>query len=201
MKQIHIDNYIGVYDNVVDENYCQQVIRRFEDIEDTSGFAYQDGKKQFQNGSLGRRDNSLFFCQVSKDFAKDIQGKVIDCFNQYKQEYVGLDGMGLASFTCKVQRTGSSGGYHVWHSEHAGDPGSMRRAAVWILYLTSHEDSGETEFLQQGIRVKPQAGRVVIWPASFTHPHRGNPVYDSVKYIATGWFEHYYDIAKEVENG
>jgi len=40
MKQIHIDNYIGVYDNVVDENYCQQVIRRFEDIEDTSGFAY-----------------------------------------------------------------------------------------------------------------------------------------------------------------
>ena len=76
----------------------------------------------------------------------------------------------------------------------------MRRAAVWILYLTSHEEQGETEFLQQGIRVAPQAGRVVIWPASFTHPHRGNPVYDGNKYIATGWFEYYWNVNKIAES-
>lgn len=196
MKELSINDYIGVYDNVFDENFCQSVINRFEDIEGSSGFS-QSGTEQFQNGSLGRRDNSLFFCQIDRGFAAPIQEKVIACLNEYKKSYVGLESALLASFTCKVQRTGSSGGYHVWHSEHAGSPSCMRRAAVWILYLTSHEESGETEFLQQGIRVKPKAGRVVIWPASYTHPHRGNPVYNEVKYIATGWFEHYHDVLKE----
>jgi hypothetical protein len=27
-----------------------------------------------------------------------------------------------------------------------------------------------------------------IFPAAFTHTHRGNPVYSKDKYIATGWF-------------
>lgn len=197
MKPISLDNYIGVYDNVFDEGYCEQIINRFEDIVSTTGYVTQDGNMQFENGSLGRKDTSLFFEQVSRNHAREIQEKIIGCFNNYKDEYVGLQGIRLASYACKVQRTGPSGGYHIWHSEHAGSIDSMRRAAVWILYLTNHEGSGETEFLQQGVRVEPKAGRVVIWPASYTHPHRGNPVYDGVKYIATGWFEHYYDIASE----
>jgi len=201
MKTVSIDDYIGVYDGVFDENYCKHIIDRFEDIESVSGYSDQDGEDQFQNGSLGRRDNSIFFCQSSKDIAHQIQTQVINCFNEYKKSYVGLAGMPLVSYACKVQRTGHGGGYHVWHAEHAGSPDSMRRAAVWILYLTDHEGSGETEFLQQGIRVTPKAGRLVIWPAGYTHPHRGNPVYNGVKYIATGWFEHYHDIAREADNG
>jgi hypothetical protein len=33
---------------------------------------------------------------------------------------------------------------------------------------------------------------MLIWPAAYTHAHRGNPVYGkNSKYIVTGWF--YYD--------
>ena len=41
------------------------------------------------------------------------------------------------------------------------------------------------------VQKTPPKGRLVIWPAGFTHPHRGNAVYDKDKYIATGWFEFY----------
>ena len=85
MKNVNIDHYIGVYDNVFDENFCQHVIDRFEDIEESSGYAHQDGTHQFENGSLGRRDNSIFFCQLRKDIAHDIQQKVMECFNEYKK--------------------------------------------------------------------------------------------------------------------
>ena len=37
-----------------------------------------------------------------------------------------------------------------------------------------------------GEKIKPKSGRVVIFPASFTHLHRGKPPYET-KYIATGW--------------
>jgi hypothetical protein len=195
MNNVNIDHYIGVYDNVFDEEYCNRVIDRFESINKTGAFS-SDGTEQFKEGSLGRRDTSVFFERNAQDVSNEIQQAVMSCFEEYKKTYVGLNDIPLVSWCCKVQRTGHSGGYHVWHNEHGGDIGAMRRAAVWILYLTSHEGSGETEFLQQGVRVEPRAGRVVIWPASFTHPHRGNPVYNETKYIATGWFEHYYDIVK-----
>ena len=58
-----------------------------------------------------------------------------------------------------------------------------------LLYTSDaadEEDSGETEFLYQKKKIKPKAGRVLIFPGSFTHLHRGNPPYET-KYIATGW--------------
>ena len=54
------------------------------------------------------------------------------------------------------------------------------------MYFNDINDSGETEFLYQKKRIKPKAGRVLIFPGSFTHLHRGNPPYKP-KYIATGW--------------
>ena len=54
------------------------------------------------------------------------------------------------------------------------------------MYFNDINDSGETEFLYQKQKIKPKAGRVVIFPGSFTHLHRGNPPYQT-KYIATGW--------------
>ena len=36
-------------------------------------------------------------------------------------------------------------------------------------------------------RVQPKKGLLLIWPAYFTHKHRGNPPLKGEKYIATGW--------------
>jgi len=39
------------------------------------------------------------------------------------------------------------------------------------------------------MRVKPKKGRLILFPAGFTHTHRGNPPLDGEKYIITGWVE------------
>lgn len=188
--------YIGVYDEAATPEFCQKVIDEFERIQATTGTVEvdnnngsDDGRRQFPNAALGRKDVSAYFEHVSPSMSNEIHDVVCKCLEEYTKEYVGLNGLSLASYCCKVQRTDPKGGFHVWHHEHSGNASSMRRAVVWILYLTDHHGEGETEFLQQGLRVEPKAGRVVLWPAQYTHPHRGNPVYDSVKYIATGWFE------------
>ena len=68
---------------------------------------------------------------------------------------------------------------------------NVSRSLAWIIYLNDvPEGEGETEFLYQGLRVTPKQGTLVMWPAQFTHTHRGNPVYNCTKYIATGWIEY-----------
>ena len=61
------------------------------------------------------------------------------------------------------------------------------RAFVFTIYLNDVEEGGETEFLHFSKRVKPKAGRIVIWPAPFPYLHRGNPPLSGKKYILTSW--------------
>ena len=92
----------------------------------------------------------------------------------------------------KMQKTSTGGGYHVWHGEQ-GNGEQAGRGLVYMLYLNDlpKEANGETEFLYQQRRINPVGNTMVIWPAAFTHAHRGNPVYgDNHKYIITGWFYH-----------
>ena len=83
---------------------------------------------------------------------------------------------------------GPKGGFHTWHCERgSSDYGS--RCLTWTIYLNDIHEGGETEFLYQHLRVKPNEGSLVIFPASYTHVHRGNPPLKEAKYIITGWFE------------
>jgi hypothetical protein len=50
------------------------------------------------------------------------------------------------------------------------------------------DDAGETEFLYQNMRIKPKKNKLLIWPADWTHTHRGNPpIGNTDKYILTTW--------------
>ena len=90
------------------------------------------------------------------------------------------------SHDLKAQKIQPGGGYHVWHSEWT--TGNTSRVLAWMVYLNDMpQGEGETEFLYQGLRVQPKAGRILMWPAGFTHTHRGNPVYSHDKYQITGW--------------
>ena len=44
-----------------------------------------------------------------------------------------------------------------------------------------------TEFEYQNILVQPKKGLTLVWPAVWTHPHRGIPAISEDKFIMTGW--------------
>lgn len=82
------------------------------------------------------------------------------------------------------------GGYPYWHCELYPRDAScetLHRHLLWTLYLNDEFDEGETEFLFQQRKVKPQTGSLLIAPAGFTHTHRGNRPQRGDKFIATSW--------------
>ena len=57
-----------------------------------------------------------------------------------------------------------------------------------MLYLNNVPDGG-TEFKYQNIITPAVKGNLIIWPADFTHTHKGVISKTKEKYIATGWFK------------
>lgn len=56
-----------------------------------------------------------------------------------------------------------------------------RRIISSITYLNDDFKGGETEFEDQ--LIVPESGKTVIFPSSFTFPHRGCPVIEGIKKI------------------
>ena len=110
------------------------------------------------------------------------------CFKCYADRYaIQFDGP-IYNDVFKIHKVGKSEGYHAWHYE-TDEPQYSRRILAWMTYLKVPEKGGETEFLYQSKRIEPVVGKTLIWPAHFTHLHRGNPPLKGEKYYITGWFE------------
>jgi hypothetical protein len=79
-----------------------------------------------------------------------------------------------------------------WHFERVSSTNPVvSRHLVFMTYLNTLEDGGETEFLYQEAKIKPIKGKTLIWPADWTHTHRGLTSNSQDKFIITGWLNFY----------
>tara|TARA_B100000287_G_scaffold321278_1_gene305229 strand:- start:293 stop:925 length:633 start_codon:yes stop_codon:yes gene_type:complete len=115
--------------------------------------------------------------------------------DEYKNRYPILDDRCYSWDiypTFKIQKYEPSEGYFTLHCENDGHVGRMddihRRLLAWMIYLNDVNDDGYTEFPYQKKKFQPRRGDLLIWPAYFTHPHRGITSKTETKYILTGWY-------------
>jgi len=88
-----------------------------------------------------------------------------------------------------LQRYAPGEGFRQWHcdwtiSDEATEP--AHRVLAWILYCDSVDEAG-TEFHWQQHHELAEHGKLVIFPASPSHIHRGRVNKQLSKTIATGW--------------
>jgi len=112
-----------------------------------------------------------------------------DCYRDYCTQWdflnTFLDRIHIGAFN--VQKYEVGGHFSMLHSERT-DLTKLHRILVWMTYLNDVTDAGETEFPYYGLKVPPVTGKTLIWPAEWTHMHRGCPSGSQIKYIITGWF-------------
>lgn len=191
------NDFIGVYNNVFPEGYCAHMIEQF-DIMQEKGV----GSNRWQSERVPetkKNDYQIMASLKGHDFERYQERNPVDfffeglqsCFDEYTKKYSVLMHDKILCTSVKMQKTEPGGGYHVWHAEHGSSGESVNRVLVYMLYLNSltPEEGGETEFLYQRKRFTPTENQIIIWPAAFTHTHRGNTVLgNKSKYVITGWF-------------
>jgi hypothetical protein len=191
------NQFIGMYENVFPEYFCQHLIDEFERL-NRSGIT--SNRKQSEGANKTYKDDTHTFLNYKdynlssfndKSSFKIFWDGLQECFKDYEEEYDILKDINIICNNIKIQKTDPGSGYHVWHCERSHTDGNERRELAYAIYLNDIDEdgAGETEFLYQRLRIPPKENTCIIWPAGFTHPHRGNVVYgNKSKYIITGWF-------------
>ena len=199
MRPEYVD-HIALYKDVYPEGFCSHLIAEFDRLESKGVGA---NRQVVDNVPRHMKDDYAIMAEMRNHALNPFNdGNPVSiffdglqrCYDEYTTKYSTLKDNGNVRATAmKMQRTSPGGGYHVWHAEQGPGP-QASRAVVYMLYLNTlrPEDGAETEFLHQQKRFNPVENTMVIWPAAYTHVHRGNPVLGvAPKYIVTGWF--YYD--------
>jgi hypothetical protein len=189
-----IEDFIGIFDNVLTEEECNEAINYFEKLKSLNLVINQ--KDYNDAGKTARNDDSLFMFEPNvfhlppTHFClKTFVDKFWPCYKQYMAEYDSLanaNSHGILGL--RIQKTPAGGGFHNWHFEN-GTREHSTRIVTMMLYLNDVEEGGETEFLYYRKRIKPIAGRLLVWPSGYPHTHRGNPPLSGTKYIITGWLD------------
>lgn len=186
------DDFIGVFDGLFSSAYCNRWINHFRKLHDAG---QSTSRKNFEFHR--REDHTVgipygsFYTDEQWNFACEEFDKLFwsVCHALYANKYSILTTSSeYKIYSLRVQMTKPRSGYHIWHYETANVE-ACNRNLVFMLYLNTVEEGGETEFLYQGRRIKPVEGRLLLWPAGFTHTHRGNPPLSGDKYVVTGWLE------------
>ncbi len=182
MKEWYKD-FIGVYENAIPKDICNQII----DVANSNSLKQ---RSEDQISSL-IKDSSLFLEDVNEELVKKLEDVFVNkVFPLYKHKYPIYHSLGPQYISeWKVQKTLPTEGFNIFHCE-SGDWGSKDRVAVYTIYLNDIKEGGETEFLYQSLRIKPTQGTICIFPAGYTHTHRGNPPLSEEKFIVTGWIKY-----------
>lgn len=101
-------------------------------------------------------------------------------YNQVRHPFDTMLKCGTSDIGYSIQKT-EKGSSYAWH--HDGEMEGLKRMVNIMIYLnTLHiEDDGTTEF-SNGRKVRPECGKVLIFPSSWTFPHCGNKVKNRDKY-------------------
>ena len=180
-----MNNFIEVYDNVLTLDQCNRIVN------------YIDNSPNIQRGWVGQGVDikSKDSWDIRSNFSNrtDIDLMIIDalteCLEDYKIKNPVLDKITYWGLESKynLQKYLPGGGYPLPHCE-AGSKKSSSRVVVWMIYLNTVTDNGGTRFPQYDLTTDAVAGRVVLWPTSWTHFHHGVVSKTQKKYIATGWY-------------
>ena len=73
------------------------------------------------------------------------------------------------------------------YKAHYDGSTSIGRVISAVCYLNDDYEGGEIEFPHFGIKIKPEAGMLILFPSNFAYTHIAHPVSSGTKYNLVTW--------------
>lgn len=186
------DKFIWQKDDTLSSEFCNALISKFEaDSRKTQGITGGGVNLKYKKSTdlsityfvndYKLEDQTIFnalnksMIEYDQKYLKTLHPKLTWMDNPY----FSMDDTGY-----QMQRT-KVGEYYRWHNDFCIFTQGVR-IATFIFYLNDVHEGGETEFVD-GTLIKPERGKLIIFPAYWNYLHQGRPPISNTKYIVTGW--------------
>jgi hypothetical protein len=203
-KIFNLENYFYINNNSLSRELCNEIISTFEsenfgkydgmtagglnkNIKDTVDFLIPD--KNQNDKSQWSKIRTVLDKELNNNVKKYIK-KINDCIsvNEENSSNKYLVFNKFVTFeTIQIQRYTKNKGRYIYHNDFACDLKNKKyRVITFLWYLNDVSEGGETEFWATH-KIKPETGKLLLFPATWTYPHRGMMPVSNDKYIMTGW--------------
>tara|TARA_B110000238_G_C16069386_1_gene414196 strand:- start:236 stop:841 length:606 start_codon:yes stop_codon:yes gene_type:complete len=189
-KQKLAPNFIGSW-IINSPSVCDELITYFEENKNKQkkGLTAVGENKDIKNCidiTISPNEIKLPGNEVFEKYFQNL----FSCYEEYVVQWPFLTqfAQDLQVGPFNLQRYQGGQHYQGMHSERT-NLATLHRVFAWMTYLNDVDtkDGGSTFFSHYDLEIQPRKGLTLIWPAEWTHAHKGNVLQADSKYIITGW--------------
>ena len=177
--------YIQIYDNVLSQKHCDNLITKFELSKDQQVSTDLEDHRHFTEINISSHEDWTMMAQGTYLHLRPMIQKYKDDCKITEKQWPEQYGFEEIRFKRYLPNDKDEFKEHV----DVGDHSSARRFLVFFLYLKDNE-GGHTSFPEYNIKVQPKAGRLLMFPPTWTYKHIGHKAIQTPKYIL-GSYLHY----------
>ena len=180
-------NFIGSW--FIEPSICDEIIAYYEKNKQkqTQG-STSEGKnletKNRQDISLSPKELNIPGNEIYKIYFESL----FECYKDYNLQWPLLsqlvNHLDIGNFNIGKYEPGQH--FQKIHCERSS-LSTLHRLFAFMTYLNDVEEGGSTYFNHYDLDIKPTKGLTILWPAEWTHSHKGNVLKSGLKYIITGW--------------
>jgi len=172
----------------VNDDVCDEILKVYDTLDPHPGFVSDQKIKKEEKYSY---DVNILPNYSLHKYQTILEEKMVEYSKMFDFDYLFDTPKGITE-TLNIQKfPANGGGFHKRHCERGARGHTYHRELVYMTYLNDIDEGGETYFDSFDLKVKPKKGLSLIWPAGWTHSHKGLPCTQD-KYIITGWFSNFY---------
>ena len=174
--------WIEVYDDVLSKEYCKELVERID--QDPRLLPVTDNK------TYNLRQLILWQLEDWEETSEFLTKKFLAQAEKYYEKHIPLWPEHWRYESVKFKKYDHTRGEYFKEHVDVDDNRSCVRFLTSLWFLNDIEYGGETVFTEQGLQVQPRAGRVILFPPLWTHPHYSNVAPAENKFIFTQYL-HY----------
>ena len=185
----NIKDYVKVYDNFLDKDFCESVVVELQDNDwETHSFYFpiKDKYVSFDN-ELAVSYNAKDKCslQLNKKIWNAIDKYITVDFKGFENWFNGWNGYTQVRFNKYV--VGTTMKEHCDHIHTIFD-GKRRGIPVLSIVGALNEDYEGGDFIMwETEKIELPQGSIMIFPSNFMYPHKVTPVTQGTRYSYVSW--------------
>ncbi len=188
------DVFVYQIKNSLLDKVCDNIIERFDtDPRIIDGITFGGLNKDIKNTKdlfLSKLDD---WKDIDNILCKTLHQSLILYFIEINKlrENVNFIFSNISDKGYQIQRYTKNDGFYIFHNDaNTYYDEKETRFLTYLWYLNDVEEGGETLFMNY--KVKPEKGKLLFFPATWTYAHSGNMPISNDKYIITGWCTYKY---------